>query len=111
MDVLKEDDVIRISGCNPNGIRADQLKSQLQHSLDLDVDIQCYSEVNTDILQPKLRKAFYELPKNMDKSMKSTWSTSKVPSNSEYKPGGTGICTHGRSSSRIKKSGDDEFGR
>ena len=39
MKTLKDDNVIRIFGCNPNGIRSDQLKSQLQHSLDLDIDI------------------------------------------------------------------------
>jgi hypothetical protein len=33
--------MIRISGCNPNGIKAHQLKSHLQHSMDLKVDIQC----------------------------------------------------------------------
>jgi hypothetical protein len=43
--------MIHISGCNPNGIKAHQLKSHLQHSIDLQVDIQCYSEVNTDFLQ------------------------------------------------------------
>ena len=35
--------MIRISGCNPNGIKANQLQCHLQHSKDLQIDIQCYS--------------------------------------------------------------------
>jgi hypothetical protein len=51
--------MIHISGCNPNGIQAHQLKSHLQHTIDLQVDIQCYSEVNTDFLQTQQRQKFY----------------------------------------------------
>ena len=43
--------------------------------------------------------------------MQSVWSTSKIPSINKYKPGGTGICTNGKASGRIKKSDKDEFGR
>lgn len=69
MEIMKEEDTIRISECNPNGIRSNQLKSQLQHSLDLDIDIQCFSEVNADVLQPQVKQKFYEYPRSMDKSM------------------------------------------
>ena len=111
MEIMKEVDTIRISGCNPNGIRSDQLKSQLQHSLDLDIDIQCFSEVNADVLQPRVKQKFYEYPRSMDKSMRSVWSTSKIPSINKYKPGGTGICSNGKAAGRIKKSDKDEFGQ
>jgi hypothetical protein len=43
MEDAKLPDMVRISGCNPNGIKAHQLKSHLQHAMDLQVDIQCYS--------------------------------------------------------------------
>lgn len=108
---MKEEDIIQILGCNQNGIRTDQLKSELQHSLDLDIDIQCYSEVNADVLQPKVRQKFYEYPRLIDKSMQLVWSTSKIPIINEYKPGGTGICINGKAASRIEKSHNDEYSR
>ena len=111
METIKEEDTIQISGCNLNGFRSDQLKSQFQHSLDLDIDIQCYSEVNADVLQPQVRQKFYEYPRRIDKSMRSVWSTSEIPSINEYKPGGTGICTNRKDASIINKSHKDEYGR
>jgi hypothetical protein len=60
MEDAKLPGMIRISGCNPNGIKAHQLKSHLQHSMDLQVDIQCYLEVNTDFFQTQQRQKFYE---------------------------------------------------
>ena len=47
----------------------------------------------------------------MDPNIRCTWSTSDVPSNSDYKPGGTGIVNSGASSSRIKDTGHDRLGR
>jgi hypothetical protein len=43
MDQPKLPSMIQISGFNPNGIKTSQLESQLQHSKDLDIGIQCYS--------------------------------------------------------------------
>ena len=44
----KPDETIRISSMNPCGLRLDEITNQLQHALDLDIDIQCYSEINLD---------------------------------------------------------------
>jgi hypothetical protein len=59
MEDVKLPGMICISGCNLNGIKAHQLKGHLQHAMDLQVDIQCYSEVNTDFLQTQQRQKFY----------------------------------------------------
>ena len=107
----KAENSIRISGCNPNGIKVQHLKSHIQHSLDLDINIQCYSEVNANVQHPKVGKAFFEIPKSMDQSMKASWCTSDFQTASEFKPGGAGIMTNGTSSSRIKESGKDKLGR
>ena len=79
--------------------------------MDLDIDIQCYSELNANVHHPKVGKAFFEIPKSMDQSVKATWGTSEFQTESEFKPGGTGILTSGKSSSRIKESGKDKLGR
>jgi hypothetical protein len=105
--------MIHISGCNPNGIKAQQLKSHLQHDMDLQVDIQCYSEVNTDFLQTQQRQKFYENTKRMNRQARAVWGTSQVVVDNEstFKPGGLAIVTMGRTAGRVKKSGVDSMGR
>ena len=111
MTFQKQDGSIRISGCNPNGINTSNLKSQLQQSMDLDIDIQCYSEVNANFLNTKLRRQFYEKSKSMDPHSTYTWSTSEVIIVSDYKLGGTGIVSRGATARRIKRSGFDKLER
>jgi len=79
--------------------------------MDLEVDVQCYSEVNANMLQPKIRHQFYTYTKSMDNTSKAMWSNSDIACPTNYKPGGTGIVTRGASSSRIKESNNDKFGR
>jgi hypothetical protein len=111
MDQPKLPGMIRISGFNPNGIKACQLESQLQHSKDLDIDIQCYSEINVNILRTDQRQKFHEGCKRIDKSSRSIWGTSQLPADSDYKPGGTAIISTGKIAGRVKKNGSDKLGR
>ena len=111
MEALKLDGTIRISGCNPNGINVKNIENQLQNSVDLEIDIQCYSEVNANLHNSKLRQQFHETVRRMDSNTKATWSTSDVPCDSEFKPGGTGIINRGQTSNRVKSSGNDPLGR
>jgi hypothetical protein len=66
MNHPKAPGMVWISGCNPNGIKTNQLDSHLQHSLDLEIDIQCYSEVNTNFLRTDKRQQFLDRTKRMD---------------------------------------------
>ena len=111
MDIPKSPGMIRISGCNPNGIQAEQLKSHLQHSLDLGIDIQCYSEVNTDFLKIDQRQKFYEYTKSMNNQSRAVWGSSQVIVENNFKPGGTAIISQGKTAGRVKKSGIDAMGR
>ena len=47
----------------------------------------------------------------MDNHIKCTWSTSDVPTLSDFKPGGTGIVNRGSTSKRVKSYGFDRPGR
>jgi hypothetical protein len=87
--------MIRISRCNPNGIKTNQLQCHLQHLKDLQIDIQCYSEVNRNFLRTDVRQKIYEGTKRMDRSSRGTWGTSQLPtsSDSDFKPGGTAIIS------------------
>jgi hypothetical protein len=111
MDTPKLPGMIRISGYNPDGIKPQELASQLQHSMDLSIDIQCYSEVNRNFLRTDQRHKFFEGMKAMDRSSKAIWGTSLFTTDSKYKPGGTAIISRGKTAGRVKKSGSDKLGR
>ena len=111
MDEPKLPNMIRISGCNPNIINVLDLQSQLQHSLDLDIDIQCYSEVNANLIKSNLHQKFHELTKRSYQLSKSTWGTSQAQSDSDYKAGGTGIVSIAACAIRAKKEGQDRLRR
>ena len=74
-------------------------------------DVQGYSEVNANFLNTKLRKSFRDMVNIVDREARSVWSTSLVPSKSDFKSGGSGIVTFGRVAPRIKESGTDRMGR
>ena len=88
-----------------------QIKHQVQQSCDLQVDIQCFSEVNRDVTQGPIRKQFLEDTKQIAINSRSTWSSSQVPVATDYKPGGTGIVNFDRTASRVKRQGTDDMGR
>ena len=107
MEKIKPENAILISGCNPNGINIQNIKPQLQHSMDMEIDIQCYSEVNVNLLKSGICRDFQEAVSSMDKNTKITCSTSDVPCDSDFKPGGTCIINRGSTKSRIKSFGSD----
>jgi hypothetical protein len=47
----------------------------------------------------------------MDRSARSTWGTSQLPSDSKYKPGGTAIISTGKTTGCVKQSGSDPLGK
>ena len=103
MDLPKLPNMIRISGCNPNGIKTFNLHSQFQHSLDLDIDIKCYSKDNVNFMNSHLRQQFHE---GSYQFSKSTWGISQAISESDFKAEGTGIVTRASCSTRVKKKGN-----
>ena len=111
MDSPKLPGMIRISGCNPNGIKSNQVKSHLQHAIDLEIDIQCYSEVNQDFLKTQQRQSYQEDTNIMDRKSRSVWGLSQVIVENDFKPGGTAIISMGKTAGRVKKSGIDKMGR
>ena len=56
----KTEETIRISSMNPCGIRLDEITEQLQHAVDLDIDIQCYSEINLDTMKSHVLQQLQE---------------------------------------------------
>ena len=107
----KPEETIRISSINPCGIRLDEITDQLQHALDLNIDIQCYSKINLDTTKFHLLQQLQLKVTKIDSQARSTWSSSKITATRNYKPGGNGIITFGGHAGRIKASGTDPLGR
>ena len=63
MDLAKLPNMIHISGCSSNVTNLSNLQSWLQHSLNLDIDIQCYSKVNTDFMKANVCHNFMRVQK------------------------------------------------
>ena len=103
--------ILRFSCINLNGITPSTVQDTIQHTLESQIDLQGYSEVNLDTMKPENRIALQENTTKMDPAAKSIWGTSILPSPSNFKPGGTAIVAFSRSASRVKKTGMDPLGR
>ena len=111
MELSKLPNMICISGCNLNSIKSSNLQSQLQHSLYLNKDIQCYSKNNANFMNSKVQQQFHEGAKRSYQFSKSTWGISQAISDSDFKAEGTGIVTRASCSTRVKKEERDKLGR
>ena len=111
MESPKFPNMIHVSWYNQNGIKSSNLQSQLQHSLDLNVDIQCYSKVNVIFMNSKVWHQFHEGTKILYQFSKSTWQISQTSSDSDFKARRTGIVTRASCSTRVKKEERGKHGR
>ena len=101
----------RISCINRGGITTANAEATFQHALDLDIDIQGYSETNIDTNKYHVRNRLTKAALRLDPQAKSTWSTSEIHSTSTYKPGGTSLIAFGHHTGRLKAKGRDTMGR
>ena len=111
MDVPKREGDIRFSSFNPKGLKSTDIQFQIQMAIEMDIDVQGYSEVNANFLNTKVRQAFRDKVQRVDKEARSQWATSLVTSPSEFKMGGSGLATFSKVAPRIKDSGTDRMGR
>jgi len=102
---------IRIPCFNTGGIRNNNtaIESMIQHAQDLEVDIQCFGEINLDTRKTHIKKALAEGTRVIDKTAKCIWGSSLLPAPNDYKPGGTAIVTMGKSTGRVRAQGSDNL--
>lgn len=111
MTIPKKGRSKQFSSFNPNGLTATNLSVQLHYLMDLDVDVQGFSEINASVLNTKLRQRFQDILWTTDRDAKATWATSLVSSASDFKPGESTLVTFGKTALRLKVSGGDRMGR
>ena len=83
----------------------------LQHVLDLQIDVQCFSEVNLASNKNHIQQHLRQAVRKMDPRGRSKWGSSTMSSATVYKPCGTGIVSFGDHSGRIKEIGNDPYGQ
>ena len=98
----KLDGTICIYSINKGGLQLNNIKSTLQHALDLQIDIQCYSENNLDMLKGHVQQKLYDDVQAMDQKAKAIWNSGTIPTESELKPGGTIVITFSKTAGRVK---------
>ena len=47
----------------------------------------------------------------MDQKAKAIWNSGTIPTESEFKPGGTSVITFGKTAGQVKEQGTDPLGR
>ena len=106
----KQNTHVRLSSINPNRIQFATLYTTLQFSLDMDINIQCHSEINLDTQQRTVWNQLNTGVHQVDPKVKSTWSSSQVPAVKSFKPGGTAIITYNFLASKVKTIGFNSMG-
>ena len=102
---------LRISSINPGDIQLQDIKITLQHVIDQQIDIQCFSEVNLDTNKNHIQHTIQQTVMKMGNKGRSPWGSSKIPAVESYKPGGTGIASFGDHAGRIKAIEKYPYGR
>ena len=60
MEIPKRKGDIQFSSFNPRGLKSTDVQYQLQTVLEMDIDVQGYSEVNANFLNTKVQQAFQD---------------------------------------------------
>ena len=107
----KEQDTIRISTSNPNGLRVHQIAPFTAAALEREVDIQGISEHNLDTFKYHINTRAQQQVRQISPTARAHFSQSTTDTLSDYKPGGTGIITFGTHTGRIQKAMMDPLGR
>lgn len=111
MGTFKAPGHICFSSFNPNGIQGDNLQARLQEMVNGEIDIQCFFETNANVLDVNVQQNFAKTTSRMFTTSTATWTTSYTTSKSEFKPGGTGIISVGKVTSRVRSTGYNRMGR
>ena len=75
------------------------------------VDVTCLYEINLDTNRPRVRKILYDNTNQIFDHARLCFTSSSIPSENEYKPGGTLMISQGKVKGRFMESGSDSMGR
>jgi exonuclease III len=110
----KPDHITRIYALNVNGLQLDARGGKFRElctmAMAIRADITCFSEHNLDTTKHYVNSICQDTAQIME-TPRLTLSSSSNPATTIFKPGGTGIITHGSLASRLRDKGVDPLGR
>jgi hypothetical protein len=77
----------------------------------MDVDITCLYEINLDTHKSRVKKLLYENANQIFDYSRLSIASSAIPSDNEFKPGGTLLLSQGNVTGRFLEKGSDHMGR
>ena len=83
----------------------------MHYSIAEGIDIQCFTEINQNMINHLHRKKYQDTVRHIDRRAKHVWVNTNIPMESEYKAGGASIISFNSVSGRIKECGRDRKGR
>ena len=111
----KAEGFFRLCAGNPNGLNlgidGGDLKEYLEEMTRMQADHISLSEINLDTNQYKMNQKLYNTCQSAHDYYRLNFSSSAVPAQEEYKPGGTMSITCGSNSGRVLEGGADPMGR
>jgi hypothetical protein len=111
----KPSSVLRLYFCNPNGLQLHSTGGELTEFLsqvaDVDPDIIGVTEQNLDTTKLHIQLCMKSSIRSVFAKSYLVTSSSTIPSDHDFKPGGTLIAAQANITGRIVTSGVDSFGR
>ena len=92
METNKRVGTRRFSTFNPNGLKSHNANDTIKISIELGIDLLCYSEITMDTSQYRIRQKLIDNLRKIDKKAKTVWNSSTKTATNEYKAGGSSIC-------------------
>jgi hypothetical protein len=110
LNLEKPENTFRVYGLNPNGFPINQKGGDITEffmmaSSIIDADFVGCAEHNLDFTQHRVQESAYQAIRNTVEHSKATWSTTPIPFDNTYKPGGTMSCVLGNAIARVKEAG------
>jgi exonuclease III len=111
----KQEGIFRLFAGNPNGLNlgvsGGDLSEYLEEMKRMQSDAVCLSEINLDTNKNSTKKKLHAACRSAYKNYKLQFSSSAIPSQEEYKPGGTLSLINGVHYGRVIADGADPMGR
>ena len=111
----KDKGTYRLYAGNPNGLKLGPKGGDWSDYCEaikrLQVDTGCLFEINLDTTKYSIKNILHDTARNVFDHSKLDFCSSSVPSQNDFKPGGTLVVTQGNFKGRVIDSGCDALGR
>ncbi len=112
---IKPPNTFRLYSGNHNGFNlgddGGEFCEYLEEMKRFGCDVFCAQEIKVDTLKSAVKEKLYSATRNIFDHSRAVFSSSKVMSKNEFKPGGTSIIAQGNITGRVLETHSDDLGR